>query len=46
MTAGAFLSVLGIAAAVYYAIEGYTDGLLLVIAILRAAILFFVATKG
>jgi hypothetical protein len=32
--------------AVYYAIEGYTNGLLLVIAILLAAILFVVATKG
>jgi hypothetical protein len=46
MTGGAFLSIQEIAAAIYYAIEDYTNGLLLVIAILLAAILFVVATKG
>lgn len=46
MLGGAFVSILGIAAAVYYAIESYTDGLLLVIALLLAVLVFLVATKG
>jgi hypothetical protein len=46
MTAGAFMAVVGIAAAIYYAIDGYTDGLLLVMALLLAVPLFVVASKG
>jgi hypothetical protein len=34
---GCFMAVLGIAGAVYYAYEGYTEGLLMIIAILLAA---------
>jgi hypothetical protein len=45
MLVAAFLSVLGIAAAVYFALEDYTEGLLLVIVILLAAVLFVQATK-
>ena len=45
MLVGVFVSILGIAAAVYYAVEGYTDGLLLVIALLLAVLVFLVATK-
>ena len=45
MGLGLFVAVLAIAAAVYYAIESYTDGLLLVIVFLLAMILVLVATK-
>lgn len=42
---GCFQAVLGIAGAGHYAIEGYTGGLLMIIAILLAIILFVLATK-
>lgn len=43
---GAFLALLGILAAVTFAIHEDTEGLLLVIAILLSGILFVVATMG
>jgi hypothetical protein len=46
MVIGAFMSPVGMAAAIYYAIEGYTDGPLLVMALLLAVLLLMVATKG
>ena len=46
MVGGSFMALVGIAAAIYYAIEDYTNGLLLVIALLLAVLLFMVATKG
>jgi hypothetical protein len=45
MLVAAFLSVLAVAAGVFFAIGGSLEGLLLVIAILLAAILFVQATK-
>jgi hypothetical protein len=42
---GTFLAIIGIAAAVVYALSDYTNGLLLIIAILLAAILFVLATR-
>ena len=43
---GVFLAVLGIALGVYYAINQYTEGLLLVIVLLLAGILVVVSTKA
>ena len=43
---GELLSVVGIAASVYYASQGYTDGLLLVIVILLVGILMVLATRA
>jgi hypothetical protein len=46
MVIGWFMALVGIAAAIFYAIEDSTNGLLLVIALLLAVLLFVVATKG
>ena len=45
MLLGVFLSVLGIAAGVVFAIAGNTEGLLLVVIVLLAAILLQLSTK-
>ena len=43
---GVFMAVIGIALGVYYAINQYTDGLLLVIILLLAGILVVVSTRA
>jgi hypothetical protein len=42
---GVFLAFIGVAAGVYYAINQYTDGLLLIIVFLLAGILLVVSTR-
>jgi hypothetical protein len=41
-----FVMVLGIVVALFWASQGFTDGLLALIAILLAILVFVVATKG
>jgi hypothetical protein len=46
MAVSAFVMVLGSAPALFWALQGFTDGLRALIAILPAILVFLVATKG
>jgi hypothetical protein len=46
MAISAFVMVLGIAVAIFWASQGFTDGLLALIAILLAILVFLVASKN